>query len=279
MTVFSVMATVPSVVCRGPGSCRLGARLSGIAAVAVIVGLTPAGADPQSDGRGDSHGGARAVIELFTSQGCSSCPAADKLMSELQSGPFIPLTLAIDYWDYLGWKDTLALPGHRSRQKAYAQMRGDRDIYTPQAVINGVAQAIGSDRTAIANALAQSYANAAPLSVPVSVAVSRERVEVALPERPGAAPGEVWLCPLSASVAVGIGRGENRGRTVTYTNVVRRWIKLGSWSGHGESFSVPVDALTFEGIDSVVVIVQNGSQAQPGAIVGASLAALRQAAE
>src|SRR5207344_628308 len=80
----------------------------------------------------------RAVIELFTSQGCSSCPAADKLLSELKNDPsLVTLSLPIDYWDYLGWKDTLASPGHTARQKAYSQMRGDREVYTPQVVVNG----------------------------------------------------------------------------------------------------------------------------------------------
>jgi hypothetical protein len=219
----------------------------------------------------------RAVVELFTSQGCSSCPAADKLLSELQSDPaFLPLSLAIDYWDYLGWKDTLALPGHTSRQRAYSQMRGDREIYTPQAVVNGVAQAIGSDRSGIENAVAQSYSNAAPLSVPVELTVTGERVSVNIPARKDAAGGEVWLCPVTASVSVGIGRGENRGRTITYTNVVRRWIKLGTWTGKSETFTVPVDAIKFDNIDAVAVILQSGSAAQPGAIIGASLASLNQ---
>jgi hypothetical protein len=220
----------------------------------------------------------RAVIELFTSQGCSSCPAADKLLSELQSDPaFLPLSLSIDYWDYLGWKDTLALPGHTARQRAYSAMRGDREIYTPQAVINGVAQAIGSDRTGIDNAVAQSYSNAAPLSVPIELNVTGERVSVKIPaSKEAAGGGEIWLCPVTASVSVGIGRGENRGRTITYTNVVRKWIKLGSWSGKGETFTLPVDAIKFDNIDAVAVILQNGSAAQPGAIIGASLASLNQ---
>jgi hypothetical protein len=211
----------------------------------------------------------RAVIELFTSQGCSSCPAADKLLSELQSDPsFIPLSLAIDYWDYLGWKDTLALPGHTTRQRAYSTMRGDREIYTPQAVINGVAQAIGSDRAGIETAVAP------PLSVPVKMTVADELVSVTIPARDEAAGSEIWLCPLSGHVAVGITRGENRGHTITYTNVVRRWIKLGNWSGKSETFTVPLGAIKFDGVDAVAVIVQNGSAAQPGAIVGASLMSL-----
>jgi len=219
----------------------------------------------------------RAVIELFTSQGCSSCPAADKLLSELQGDPsVIPLSLPIDYWDYLGWKDTLAIPGHTARQRAYSQARGDREIYTPQVVVNGVAQAIGSDRNGIENAVAQSRQNASPLSVPLRVAVANERVTITLPERERSemSGGEVWLCPLSASVSVGIGRGENRGRTITYTNVVRRWVKLGTWTGKGESFTVPIDAIRFDGVDSVAVILQSGSAERPGPILGASLTSL-----
>src|SRR5438552_15310242 len=88
----------------------------------------------------------RAVVELFTSQGCSSCPAADKLMGELGQDPsIVAMSLPIDYWDYLGWKDTLALPGHSKRQRAYARARGDREVYTPQAVVNGAMHVLGSD--------------------------------------------------------------------------------------------------------------------------------------
>lgn len=219
----------------------------------------------------------RAVVELFTSQGCSSCPAADKLLSELQADPsIIPLSLPIDYWDYVGWKDTLAIPGHTTRQKAYSQARGDREIYTPQAVVNGVAQAVGSDRAGIENAAALSRHNASPLSVPVHITVADQRLTVTVPKREHGEPaaGEVWLCPLSGSVSVDITRGENRGRTVTYTNVVRRWVKLGNWTGKNENFTIPIDAIKLEGIDSVAVILQSGSAEKPGAILGASLTSL-----
>jgi len=218
----------------------------------------------------------RAVIELFTSQGCSSCPAADKLLSELHADTsLIPLSLPIDYWDYLGWKDTLAIPSHTARQRAYAQMRGDREIYTPQVVVNGVAQATGSDRSRIESAVAQSHHNTSSLLVPLQVTVADERVTVTLPEREHSEMGgEVWLCPLSGSVSVGIARGENRGRTITYTNVVRRWVKLGTWNGKGENFTVPIDAIKADGIDTVAVILQSGSFEKPGAILGASLTSL-----
>lgn len=219
----------------------------------------------------------RAVIELFTSQGCSSCPAADKLLAELQTdSSLIPLSLPIDYWDYLGWKDTLAIPAHTTRQRAYSQARGDREIYTPQVVVNGVVQAVGSDRTGIESAVAQSRHNASSLSVPINVKVADERVTVTLPERERAeaAGAEVWLCPLSGSVSVNIGRGENRGRTITYTNVVRRWVKLGTWTGKSENFVVPIDAIKLDGIDAVAVILQSGSLEKPGTILGASLTLL-----
>jgi len=221
--------------------------------------------------------GPRAVIELFTSQGCSSCPAADQLLAELQTDrSLIPLSLPIDYWDYLGWKDTLALPGHTTRQKAYSHVRGDREIYTPQVVVNGIAQAIGSDQAGIENAIAQTRNYPSTLSVPLHVKIAGERVSVALParERAEAGGGEVWLCALSASVAVGITRGENRGRTITYTNVVRRWVKLGTWSGKSENFTVPIDAIKLDGVDAVAVILQSGSSERPGAIMGASLTSL-----
>src|SRR5580692_11817828 len=123
--------------------------------------LTSAVADP------------RAVIELFTSQGCSSCPPADKLLGQLAMDPsLIAVSLPIDYWDYLGWKDTLADPRNSDRQRAYSHARGDREVYTPQVVVNGSVHALGSDRDAIQDAIAVTRKNATTLSLPVSMAVA-----------------------------------------------------------------------------------------------------------
>jgi hypothetical protein len=239
--------------------------LIGSVGTALILATTSAIADP------------RAIIELFTSQGCSSCPPADKLLAELRNdSSLLTLSLPIDYWDYLGWKDTLAMPGHTARQKAYSQVRGDREVYTPQVVVNGVAQALGSDRDEIEKAVAQSHGNQSTLSVPIRVAVAGERVTVTVPNGSGeAAAGDVWLCPLSRSITVGIGRGENRGRQITYTNVVRRWVKLGTWAGKSETFTVPIDAIRFAGIDAIAVMLQGGSAEKPGAMLGASLTSIR----
>jgi len=226
-----------------------------------------------------AHADPRAVIELFTSQGCSSCPAADRLLSELRADPsLITLSLPIDYWDYLGWKDTLAIPGHTARQRAHSHVRGDREIYTPQVVVNGIVQAIGSDQGEIEKAVALSRQYASSLSVSLQLTVDGERVTVTLPQREGgeaSGGGEIWLCVLSQSVPVGIGRGENRGRTITYTNVVRRWVKLGNWLGKSETFTVPIDAIKSDGVDAVAAILQSGSADKPGAVLGASLASLR----
>ena len=102
----------------------------------------------------------RAVLELFTSQGCSSCPAADRLLGDFASDPsLIPLSVPIDYWDYLGWKDTLASPADSARQRAYARVRGDRQVYTPQIVVNGAMHALGSDRAAIERAARDFWRN------------------------------------------------------------------------------------------------------------------------
>ena len=192
-----------------------------------------------------SAGEPRAVIELFTSQGCSSCPPADKLLGELSRDPtLVTMSLPVDYWDYLGWKDTLALHGHSNRERAYADTRGDREVYTPQVVVNGIVHVLGSDKAAIEQAIAQTRQNAAPLTLPVTLIVADGKVSVNVPAADGEhGSAEVWLCPITGKAQVAIERGENRGHTLAYTNVVRRWVKLGEWNGKAETFSVPVASL------------------------------------
>ena len=206
----------------------------------------------------------RAVIELFTSQGCSSCPPADKLLGELARDPsLVTMSLAVDYWDYLGWKDTLALHGHSNRQRAYSSARGDRDVYTPQAVINGVVHVLGSDKAAIEKAIVQTRQNAKTLSLPVKMTVVDGKITVDIPAADGNPDSaEVWLCPI----------------TTTYNNVVRRWIKLGVWRGKAETFSIPVSDMSGAGyaiadIDRLAVVVQSGVAAKPGTLPGVMLGA------
>lgn len=228
-----------------------------------------------------SAGEPRAVIELFTSQGCSSCPPADKLLGEFAHDPsLVTLSLPVDYWDYLGWKDTLALHGHSNRQRAYSLARGDRDVYTPQAVINGVVHVLGSDRAAIEKAIAQTRENPKTLALPVKMKIADGKVTVFVPAAAGQDSAEVWLCPVTANAPVAIGRGENTGRTLTYSNVVRRWVKLGVWTGQAATFSIPLSDVasvgyTLDDIDRLAVIVQSGVAAKPGLMLGAAQASLR----
>jgi len=217
----------------------------------------------------------RAVIELFTSQGCSSCPPADKLAGELARDPsLVVLSLPIDYWDYLGWKDTLALAGHGNRQRAYSRTRGDREVYTPQVVVNGVAHVLGSDKGAIDGAIAQTRKQSGMLALPVTLSVSGEQVSVTVPAAKDSAKGEIWLCPITKDVPVAIGRGENSGHTITYHNVVRRWVKLGDWTGAARTFKVPMSDITAAGGDAVAVVVQAGTKEAPAGMLGAAVASL-----
>jgi hypothetical protein len=219
----------------------------------------------------------RAVVELFTSQGCSSCPPADKLLGELAGDrSLIALSLPIDYWDYLGWKDTLARPRHTTRQRGYAAKRGDREVYTPQVVVNGTVHAIGSDRNAIENAIARTRTQPGTLSLPIKLSVERDHVEVSLAAAEGSASGgEVWLCAIAKAIPVTIARGENKGRTVTYHNVVRRWMKLGAWSGAAQTWNLPKSELEGDNADLVAVLVQAGTLESPGPVMGAAVASLR----
>jgi hypothetical protein len=238
---------------------------SALGVCAIVAIIRPAHADP------------RAVVELFTSQGCSSCPPADQIIGELAKDPnVIALSMPIEYWDYLGWKDTLADSRFSARQKAYSHMRGDRDVYTPQVIVNGSANVIGSDRSAIDSAI-QTTQKAGVMSVPVTMTISGKQinVSVAASKSPTSAHGEIWICSVSKSVPISIARGENRGREVTYYNVVRNILKVGDWNGNSGSWTVPLENISRDGVDAAVVYVQDGNREKPGPMLGAAYTALR----
>ena len=222
-------------------------------------------------------GETRAVLELFTSQGCSSCPPADRLVGQFANDPsVVALSVPIDYWDYLGWRDTLANPAHSARQRAYARVRGDGQVYTPQIVVNGSADALGSDQGAIERAIVQTDHKTGVMSLPVVLAVNNGTLDVSVSGGDKApAALEVWLCPLAKAVPVAIGRGENRGRTITYHNVVRNWLKLGALGAAQSNWNVPIAQIKAEGIDAAAVMVQEGSHDRPGIILGAALTDIR----
>jgi hypothetical protein len=211
----------------------------------------------------------RAVVELFTSQGCSSCPPADALLTDLAQRPdVVALTLPVDYWDYLGWKDTLASPAFTARQRAYAHGRSDRQVYTPQIIVNGSRPCMGADRAEIEAVIAAPPGGS---RLPVEVSASEHggvvRVEVAAAsDQPTA---DVWILPVLRTQSVAIGRGENGGRTVTYANVVRSLMRIGEWRGSATRIEVPVATARGDG-DGYVVLLQVTRGTKPGPILGAA---------
>ena len=207
----------------------------------------------------------RAVIELFTSQGCSSCPPADRLALELAKDPgLVVLSMPVDYWDYLGWKDTLASPSCTQRQRNYAAQRGDRQVYTPQMVVNGGDHIVGSDRTRVTGATAQTS-----LAMDITLDQTPGGYRVGIPARAGKT-GTVTLVKINHAKTVAIGRGENSGASVTYANVVRGMSKLGDWNGAAQSFEISSAQLKGDDNDGFVVLVQSGTDAKPGQILAAA---------
>jgi hypothetical protein len=223
----------------------------------------------------DADAQTRGVIELFTSQGCSSCPPADQLLGRLAEEPaIVAMSLPIDYWDYLGWKDTLASPENTARQRSYARARGDM-VYTPEVVVNGKFPVPGGNEQAITQALADSRSDASILMVPVKLALRREELVITIPARSNSVDGQIWVCGLSSSMPVTIERGENRGHTLTYYNVIRHRLKIGDWTGAAAELHVPTADVIDKTVDRVAVIVQAGTLDYPGPVLGAAIEPLR----
>jgi len=207
------------------------------------------------------------VLELFTSQGCSSCPAADRLLGSMARKPdVVVVSLPVDYWDYIGWKDTLASPIFTARQKSYAAALGNRQVYTPEAIVNGLSDAIGSDGDAIQRAIVATRGRDDALSVPIKLVETGGRLTIELPAGAGG-PAGVFLLRVLRARTVQIGRGENAGRAVTYTNVVRAIKQLGEWTGSRATFETAAPRGDDEGY---VVLVQRGAPDRPGAILAAA---------
>lgn len=210
-------------------------------------------------------GAVQGVVELFTSQGCSSCPPADRLLTSLsRNADTITLTFAINYWDYIGWKDTLAAPEFTARQRAYAATRGDH-VYTPEAVVDGVYDAVGSDRSAIERAIAAGLSQTHALSVPAHLHEENGFLDIDIGRGAGAA--SVYVLRVVKSRSVEISRGENSGHRVTYTNVVRAIRKVGDWTGAPLQFKLMDLRADDEGY---VMLLQRGSQDRPGTILAAA---------
>jgi hypothetical protein len=203
-----------------------------------------------------------AVAELYTSQGCSSCPPADAMMNMLAQRPdVIVLTLHVDYWDYIGWKDTFASPAHTERQRAYARAAQVNWVFTPQVVVNGTHSFSGAD-TSLLDML---FAPAGGADGPVLELTRTDdslsvRAQVATPL---AAPGDVHLVRYLPKAKVSIERGENAGKVIEYGNIVTEWTTVATWDGRA-----PLEMdLAITGDQPAVVLIQAPG---PGEILAAA---------
>ena len=202
------------------------------------------------------------VVELFTSQGCHSCPPADALLGELKGrDDVLALSFHVDYWDYLGWRDPFASPAHTARQKSYAKRLPRRIAYTPQIVIDGRFDAVGSDRRRVTRAID----DAARLRMTIDMAFDADTGQLAMAAASDMRKrATVWLVAYDREQSTSIRRGENAGKRLTYHNVVRLYERIGRWDGDATSFAVDLDAAA--GHDGLAVLVQEN---ETGPVIGA----------
>ena len=211
----------------------------------------------------------KAVVELFTSQGCAQCPPADALLTGLaERGDVIALSYHVDYWDYIGWEDTFGAKGFSDRQRAYAKSWGSSRIYTPQMVVNGSEGVVGSKRDAVRDALAS-----AQLPLAVSLDRQGDMLKVRVPADASLPDASIWLVRYLVRAEVGIDAGENAGKTMVYTQVVTDRQILGAWEAEsGAELKLPLAGLqgAEAGNSGLAILVQDERNGLPGPILGAA---------
>ncbi|WP_282604967.1 thioredoxin family protein [Pelagibius sp. Alg239-R121] len=208
------------------------------------------------------------VVELFTSQGCSSCPPADKLLGELADQPgVIALAHHVDYWDYIGWKDPFARPEATERQRRYSQHLGTRFIYTPQMVINGQIDVVGSRRAQVISSVTAAQTSGEALAIEVDDSSVMAKVTIPAGEAPEQG-ATIWLAVFDDEQKTDVQRGENSGRELVDANVVREFVSLGTWKGQAMELSVDLAGAIADGRGGCAIIVQEG---RAGKILGAAL--------
>ena len=215
-----------------------------------------------------------AVVELFTSQGCNSCPPADEMLTRLaRSGDIVALAYHVDYWDYLGWRDTLATPDNTARQHEYSRVFGNRSVYTPQVVVNGRQQMSGAKRGKIDGAIARMSGTHDGMTVDVEVSYSGDTVviETGDAERK-VRDAQVVLVYFNPATQVEIERGANKGRVFTFRNAVSGFHTAGKWHGKKARFELPMSEIAKKGAGGCAVLVQEMVEGGlPGPILGAAI--------
>ena len=215
-------------------------------------------------------GGPPTVVELYTSQGCNSCPPADRFLGELAArDDVVALSEHITYWDYLGWKDTFGSRTATRRQRAYGREFGRNSVYTPQMVIGGREHVVGSDTAAFGRAMLRDQTDDRPR---LDVTLTRGDSNTILAHIPAhesgtRKPAVVWLFRYDSANTVAIERGENVGKSLTYHNVVREIRELAQWRGDAMTIPLALDDLTAGGRDGCAVVVQRRGT---GPIIGAA---------
>jgi hypothetical protein len=213
----------------------------------------------------------RGVVELFTSQGCRSCPPADEILGELAAkGDVVALAYHVDYWDYLGWKDTLGSPDNTKRQRDYGRTFGIRSVYTPQAVINGQAHVNGAKRDEITATLDELAKAGKGMSVELKAEQVGESIVIETGAGPTYSKAHLVLVFFEDAMPVQIERVENTGSTIMYWNAVTGIQTAGMWKGKPTRFELPMSAITDKG--GCAALLQSVSKdGLPGPILGATI--------
>jgi hypothetical protein len=219
-----------------------------------------------SAGLAQSNASNPVVIELFTSQGCSSCPPADALLGELAKRPdVVALAFHVPYWDTVGWQDRFAVSEGQTRQERYADRLRLANIFTPQMIVSGSKSIVGADRRSVVAALAERHE-----SIPIRATVLDGKMTVSLDARPDLGPLEVSAIGFLSEAST-VGRGENAGRTLKEFNIVRAVKHLGTWKGAAGNFTLALSSLPSD-VSGVAILAQQAGQ---GHIAGATKVLLR----
>jgi hypothetical protein len=238
-------------------------RVGFVATATILLGA--AAGDAPAAGVGERA--SPVVVELFTSQGCNSCPPADAYLGELAKRPdILALSWHVDYWDYIGWKDPFAQHAFTLRQRAYSSSLGQRYVYTPQMVINGHLQGIGSEHDEIERLIAdaKTQQKAAADGAP-RITLVGDSVHI---EGGPAGPSNVWVAVFDPQHWTPVQEGENAGRRLGEYNIVRDWTQLGRYEGKPVTLKLGVDMVEYEK-SGCAVVVQQQTPAGPGPILAA----------
>jgi hypothetical protein len=213
----------------------------------------------------------KGVVELFTSQGCVSCPPADRAFEKLANQPdVVALAYHVDYWNYRGWTDTLGSPDNTARQYAYARSFGRSGVYTPQAVLNGRVQMKGTDSQVLSGKIDSLKTSGDGLTVNVNASIRGDELAVNIGSGQGQA--DVVVVYFKRRKDVDVLKGENKGQRITYLNSVTDIQSVGMWRGNEINISLPAKVLRTDDCDGFAVLLQSSTPAgDPGKILGAAM--------